>query len=294
VLSFAALLAMDEDALNRAAEAADRAQPRSLGLGLWAYNARHRLQLLEGGHSEIHPMMSATEDYVAPSNATFWLTGREAIDAGAAAVTVDWARSRARPVPHSQAVLAALEAAAAGNEDRWHDALAIALDQALLLIAVDATEGIAVAATRSENWLECLRLLGAARRLRDETGYRWRFTFEQQAVDAARVAATTALGADAAAADAEGRGLTWRDAAVYASRARGERTRPHHGWASLTPTEHRVVALVVKGLTNPEIAKRLLMGRATVKTHLEHIYTKLAIHSRAELAAQAATRPSPQ
>jgi predicted ATPase/class 3 adenylate cyclase/DNA-binding CsgD family transcriptional regulator len=293
-LSFAALLAKDEVALHRAVEAADRAHPRSPGLGLWAYNARHRLQLLEGGSSELHPLMSATEDRVWPSNATFWLTGREAIDADATDATVEWAHSVARPIPHSQAVLAAIEAAAADDEDRWHDALAIALDQHLRLIAADAIEGIAVAASQSENWAECLRLLGAAGRLRNETGYQWRFTYEQQAVDAARATATAALGADAATPEAEGRDLTWRDAAAYASRARGERTRPHHGWASLTPTEHRVVALVAEGLTNPDIGKRLLMGRATVKTHLEHIYTKLAIHSRAELAAQAATRPSPQ
>ena len=169
----------------------------------------------------------------------------------------------------------------------------IALDHDLRLIAVDALEGIGVAASRSENWAECLRLLGAAQRLRDETGYKWRFAYEHQAVDAARAAATAALGDSAAASDAEGRNLTWLDAAAYASRARGERKRPHHGWASLTPTEHRVVALVAEGLTNPEIAERLLMGRATVKTHLEHIFTKLAIHSRAELAAQAATRPMP-
>ena len=92
--------------------------------------------------------------------------------------------------------------------------------------------------------------------------------------------------------EAEGRNLDWRDAAAYARRARGERKRPHHGWASLTPTEQQVVALVAEGLTNPQIAERLLMGRATVKTHLEHIFTKLGIHTRAELAAEAVRRQS--
>jgi DNA-binding CsgD family transcriptional regulator len=46
-------------------------------------------------------------------------------------------------------------------------------------------------------------------------------------------------------------------------------------------------------LTNPQIAERLLMGRATVKTHLEHVFTKLAVHTRAELAAEATRRASP-
>ena len=101
-----------------------------------------------------------------------------------------------------------------------------------------------------------------------------------------------ALGDDAEPAAAEGRNLDWRAAAAYARRARGERKRPAHGWASLTPTEQQVVALVSEGLTNPQIAERLLMGRATVKTHLEHIFTKLGIRSRAQLAAEAARRTS--
>jgi DNA-binding CsgD family transcriptional regulator len=73
----------------------------------------------------------------------------------------------------------------------------------------------------------------------------------------------------------------------YAERARGERARPRHGWASLTPTEQRVVELVVAGHTNPEIAERLLMGRGTVESHLEHVYAKTGCRNRAELAAVA-------
>jgi predicted ATPase/class 3 adenylate cyclase/DNA-binding CsgD family transcriptional regulator len=287
-LSFAALLAEDEDALRCAADAGERALRTTPGRSHWSEKGRHRLGLLQGCASTA----SDDRDLPSPTCSTLWLTCRESIDAGSARVAVDHARFWATTEPHPRAVLAAVEAAATGDEDRWHDALTIALDQDLRLIAVDAIEGIAVAASHVENWAECLRLVGAARRLRDETGYSWRFAFEQQAVDAAHAAATAALGADAAAHEAEGRDLNWRDAAAYASRARGERTRPHHGWAGLTPTEHRVVALVAEGLTNPEIAKRLLMGRATVKTHLEHIFTKLAIHTRAELAAQAATRRS--
>ncbi len=39
--------------------------------------------------------------------------------------------------------------------------------------------------------------------------------------------------------------------------------RPSPGWNALTPTEQQVVALAADGLTNPQIAERLLMGRAT-------------------------------
>jgi DNA-binding CsgD family transcriptional regulator len=140
-------------------------------------------------------------------------------------------------------------------------------------------------------WEESVRLGAAARRLRDEIGYRWRFRLEQQALDAALDAARHALGADLAArAEADTAVRPWQDTAARAERARGERKRPRHGWASLTPTEEQVVALVAQGMTNPQIGERLLMGRATVKTHLEHIFAKLGIRSRTELATEALKR----
>jgi DNA-binding NarL/FixJ family response regulator len=50
------------------------------------------------------------------------------------------------------------------------------------------------------------------------------------------------------------------------------------------------VRLVVEGLNNPEIGTRLFMGRGTVKTHLSHVYAKLGISNRTELARLATTR----
>jgi DNA-binding CsgD family transcriptional regulator len=103
--------------------------------------------------------------------------------------------------------------------------------------------------------------------------------------------ARDALGEDGFnAAWAEGAALRVDDAIAYATRARGERKRPSSGWASLTPTELEVVKLVVKGLTNPEIGERLFIGRGTVKTHLAHVFTKLGLGTRSELAAEATRR----
>jgi DNA-binding CsgD family transcriptional regulator len=88
---------------------------------------------------------------------------------------------------------------------------------------------------------------------------------------------------------AEGRELTLDDAVAYAARKGGGRKRPATGWASLTPAELEVVRLVGEGLRNDAIARRLFIAPGTVKVHLSHIFAKLGIATRAELAAQAAS-----
>jgi DNA-binding CsgD family transcriptional regulator len=50
---------------------------------------------------------------------------------------------------------------------------------------------------------------------------------------------------------------------------------------SLTERELDVLALVAQGLTNRQISRRLFISPATVRTHLEHIYDKLGVRSRA-------------
>lgn len=73
---------------------------------------------------------------------------------------------------------------------------------------------------------------------------------------------------------------------------RGPRARPRTGWGSLTPTERRVVDLVAEGLSNPQIGERLYLSRRTVQTHVSHVFAKLDVSSRAQLAAEA-TRARP-
>jgi len=58
-------------------------------------------------------------------------------------------------------------------------------------------------------------------------------------------------------------------------------------WSSLTGAETRVAELVASGLTNRNIAETLTLSPHTVDAHLKHMYTKLDIHSRVELAVLA-------
>ena len=77
---------------------------------------------------------------------------------------------------------------------------------------------------------------------------------------------------------------TLREAGIRRGR-RGTRGRPQTGWASLTPAEHAVAGLVAEGLSNPQIGERLYISRRTVQTHLAHMFAKLDIATRAQLAA---------
>jgi len=111
--------------------------------------------------------------------------------------------------------------------------------------------------------------------------------YHQVAVATDGERAAEALGSQAADVIKQAGQLTAQAAVSYARRSRGPRQRPGHGWDSLTPTEQDVARLVTEGLSNPDIADRLFISRATVKTHLAHIFTKLDIINRAQLVALA-------
>jgi predicted ATPase/class 3 adenylate cyclase/DNA-binding CsgD family transcriptional regulator len=169
--------------------------------------------------------------------------------------------------------------------DEAHRALALAA-------AIDARIGIA-------DTLECLagitdddpqaaaRLFGAAASLRRDVGA-VRFRLYQPGYDADVSALRASMGDEAfERAWAEGAALLPAEAVAYAQRGRGERKRPSSGWASLTPAERDVVRLVAEGLANKEIADRLFVSPRTVQAHLTHVYTKLGIASRVQLAQEA-------
>lgn len=153
---------------------------------------------------------------------------------------------------------------------------------------VDALEALACAIARQEGHAEAARLLGAAEAIRGSIGY-VRFPIEERGYLQTLTLVRDALESDGFdAAWSEGKAMSLEEAVAYASKGRGPRKRPATGWASLTPAELDVVRLVAEGLSNPEIAKRLFISPRTVQAHISHIFSKLTVTNRAELAVQAA------
>ncbi|HEU0248095.1 MAG TPA: AAA family ATPase [Gaiellaceae bacterium] len=82
-------------------------------------------------------------------------------------------------------------------------------------------------------------------------------------------------------------------AALWAERARAELKRISGRAATpgaLTPAEERVAALVAEGKTNREVAAALFLSERTVEGHLSHVFAKLGIKHRTEVAPALASR----
>ena len=174
-----------------------------------------------------------------------------------------------------------------------HEALAAQAERGDHINVPDSLDALAEVAAGLEGHTEASRLIGAAARARAELRLvRW--THEQERTVTLSLRLVKALGHEAhAAAFAEGEALSLTDAIAYARRARATRRRPSVGWESLTPTELDIVRHAAAGLTNPEIAERMFIARGTVKVHLSHIYTKLGLRNRSEVAAEAIRRQHP-
>jgi len=69
--------------------------------------------------------------------------------------------------------------------------------------------------------------------------------------------------------------------------------RPAFGWDSLTDTERRIVDLVAQGLSNRQVASQVFLSAHTVAFHLRHIFWKLDVTSRVQLAWIAAEHGVP-
>ncbi|MFL6271497.1 MAG: LuxR C-terminal-related transcriptional regulator [Actinomycetes bacterium] len=187
--------------------------------------------------------------------------------------------------------------AADGDPDRavdlHHQALAERVEHGLRTFYVDSLDALATLDAGAQPTSEAVRVLAASDQAREAMAYP-RDPTGRLAHNTCVERLRAALGKGAfAEAWAEGAGLTLEEAVAYVRRARGSRGRPATGWDSLTPTELEVVRLVVDGLSNPEIGRRLFMSRGTVKAHLSHVYAKLGVANRTELATHTGQRLRP-
>jgi predicted ATPase/DNA-binding CsgD family transcriptional regulator len=138
------------------------------------------------------------------------------------------------------------------------------------------------------------RLYGAAEALRETTGAPLVETDRASQQDYVREIRRR-LGVETFAGEwATGRATTPEEAIRFALRASSRPDAPDEESAAaparsvLTRRELDVAALVARGLTNRQAAEQLLVSQRTIETHLEHIFAKLGVQTRAELAAWAA------
>lgn len=177
------------------------------------------------------------------------------------------------------------------------DAARSAIGAGYRIGTVDALEALAVRhfnstcsnGHRDAHVGDAARALGAIDAERVRLGY-VRFPCDRRPYDAAVSALKARLGNEFERTYAEGTRLTI-DVGV-AALLRGDRrpARPPSGWESLTPAELRVAQLVSEGLTNPQVGERLFLSRRTVQSHLSHVFAKLEIAGRTELAALVSRR----
>lgn len=169
-----------------------------------------------------------------------------------------------------------------------HAALVSGVDVQAVLGIPDVIDCLAGLAADAGSYPEAARLFSAAAAMRQGTG-EVRFRIYQADYDASIAALRNAMGDnDFDTAWAEGGELSTPEVIAYAQRGRGERKRPASGWASLTPAEHDVVQLAAAGLSNNDIAAKLFVSPRTVQTHISHVYAKLGLTSRIQLAQEAA------
>ncbi|SMD23709.1 helix-turn-helix transcriptional regulator [Kibdelosporangium aridum] len=197
-------------------------------------------------------------------------------------------------------------------EDMLPDAVRLAVQVGDLGTATTATARIESLVDSSPRWhaaaLYCRGLVDQdSTMLLAAAGESERPLFKAKAFEAAAtafVATGDSSSARAAFARAtavyEDLAAAWDIARLAAvQRAAGIRRAPRvahkkatHGWESLTPTESKIAALVVEGLTNRQIAARLFLSPRTVGTHVSHILNKLGVNSRTDIAREASRRAS--
>ena len=164
-------------------------------------------------------------------------------------------------------------------------------------VVTECLEGLARVASAREEYQRAARLFGAADASFAVLGGQLPLWFDQSDHDR-RAAFTRAELGEAAfvAARAEGRAMSLEQAVEYAlestkaAQAKGKekgKLRKDTAADLLTAREREVAALVAHGMTNRQIAAKLVVTERTAETHVQNILNKLGFTSRAQIAAWA-------
>jgi predicted ATPase/DNA-binding CsgD family transcriptional regulator len=166
----------------------------------------------------------------------------------------------------------------------YGEALVLRWEQGDRVCVANCLRGLALVADHSRMPEQAVRLLGVEHGLRAAIGAREpRTSSHSEVLDAAR----RTLGETAfETAWRAGQTLSLPDAvteALAVAHLAPEQVPPaqenEHG---LTAREHEVLRLLATGRSNPEIAEALFISSRTAQTHVQNIYTKLHVNSRAE------------
>ena len=164
-------------------------------------------------------------------------------------------------------------------------------DQGEQVAVAGSLRGLAVVAAGIGQFEDAARLFGAAEGLRETIGLPLRDTGAGTIMPSPRREPTwvrtsgtrqRSLGANCR--------CTWRSPRLLRFLQSGRPRRPPAPTGSLTGREVEVLQLLVAGYTDQRIAETLFVSRRTANTHVQHIYGKLGVNSRAEAAAAAVRR----
>jgi DNA-binding NarL/FixJ family response regulator len=174
----------------------------------------------------------------------------------------------------------------------------------LVATAADGEEAVALAATHDPDvvlmdlrmprldGIEAIRRL-AARGERPRAIALTTYADDASVLGALRAGARGFLTKDAgaeeirAAVEAVARGEAALDPSVQHHVVAALSAAPAELPDELTPREAEVLALIAEGLSNAQIAERLVVSAATVKTHVNHIFAKAGVRDRAQAVVYA-------
>jgi DNA-binding CsgD family transcriptional regulator len=171
-----------------------------------------------------------------------------------------------------------------------HEAISLRLQIGHISGLAESLEKLACLACEQGRYDQAVRLLAASDAFRSQHRCQ-RFPAERSVYEAAMDRAPSGLPMEQFRLTwDQGAALSLEEAVQYALRRQARRPSQSTGWESLTRSERDVVRLVAQGLTNPEIGRRLFISHRTVQSHLSHVFAKLDVRSRDQVAREALSR----